>query len=82
VVQVIDNIDRNHKLGMIFEFKVGKGKLLVCMAALPELQDRPEVKQLYHSMLRYMDSKAFNPLTEISTGELEGLFNLSKTNQQ
>jgi hypothetical protein len=82
VVQVIDNIDRNHKLGMIFEFKVRKGKLLVCMAALPDLQDRPEVKQLYHSMLRYMDSKAFNPLTEITTGELEGLFNLNQTNQQ
>ena len=32
IVQVIDNIERNHKLGLIFEFAVGKGKLLVSMA--------------------------------------------------
>ena len=34
IVQVIDNIERNHKLGLIFEFQVGKGRLLVCMADL------------------------------------------------
>ena len=61
VVQVIDNIDRNHKLGMIFESRVGKGRLLVCMANLPALMDKPEARQLYYSILQYMASDDFNP---------------------
>ena len=27
LVQVVDNIERNHKLGLIFEFAVGKGEI-------------------------------------------------------
>jgi hypothetical protein len=61
IVQVIDNIDRNHKLGMIFECRVGKGKLLVSMANLPALTDKPEARQLYYSILQYMASDEFNP---------------------
>lgn len=30
IVQVIDNYERNYKLGSIFETRVGPGKLLVC----------------------------------------------------
>ena len=42
LVQVIDNIERNHKLGLVFEFAVGEGKLLVCMSDLKAVQDKPE----------------------------------------
>jgi hypothetical protein len=73
IVQVIDNIDRNHKLGMIFEMKVGKGSLLVSMANLPELLDRPEARQLYYSMLRYMSSDRFRPQYQVSVSELKEL---------
>ena len=48
LVQVIDNLQRNHKLGLIFEFKVGNGKLLSCMAKLPQLTDKPEARLLYN----------------------------------
>ena len=61
IVQVIDNFARNHKLGLIFETKVGKGKLLVCAIDLRGLQDKPEARQLLHSLLRYVDSPAFAP---------------------
>ena len=40
IVQVIDNLQRNHKMGLIFEFKAGKGKLLVCMSQLPDIKDK------------------------------------------
>ena len=70
IVQVIDNIERNHKLGLIFELAVGKGKLLVCMSNLEEVDDKPEVRQLYCSMLDYMASGDFNPKTAVSSGEL------------
>lgn len=61
IVQVIDNLERNHKLGLIFEFKLGQGKLLVCMSPLDQLTDRPEAVQLYQSILNYMRSADFDP---------------------
>ena len=61
VVQVIDNIERNHKLGLIYEYKVGKGKILVCMSPLNQLQQYPEARQLYKSILHYMQSTDFLP---------------------
>jgi hypothetical protein len=74
VVQVVDNIERNHKLGLIFEFSVGKGKLLVCMSDLKAIQDKPEGRQLYSSILRYISSDRFNPSQVISPADLIALF--------
>lgn len=61
IVQVIDNLERNNKLGLIFEFSVGKGKLLVCMSNLNENLDKPEAYQLYRSIIEYMKSSNFKP---------------------
>jgi hypothetical protein len=74
LVQVVDNIERNHKLGLIFEFSVGKGKLLVCMSDLKAIQNKPEGRQLYSSVLRYMSSGNFNPSQELNQGDLVSLF--------
>ena len=76
IVQVIDNVERNHKLGLIFELAVGKGKLLVCMSDLEAVDDKPEVRQLYRSMLDYMASGDFNPKTAVSSGELVRLLRI------
>lgn len=73
IVQVIDNIDRNHKLGLVFEFKTGKGRLLVSMINLPALLDKPEARQLYHSMLKYISSDQFKPSAQLSPGQLNKL---------
>ena len=75
IVQVIDNLERDHKLGMIFEFKVGNGKLLVCMSQLNELGDKPEAIQLYRSILQYMKSPDFNPEFPVTVEQLKTLFN-------
>ncbi|HZL08649.1 MAG TPA: hypothetical protein VFC65_01520 [Prolixibacteraceae bacterium] len=61
IVQVIDNLERNNKYGLIFEFKVGNGKLLVCMSKLDEIKNKPEAAQLYHSIISYMKSADFKP---------------------
>ena len=74
LVQVVDNIERNHKLGLIFEFTVGKGKLLVCMSDLKAIQDKPEGRQLYSAILKYMSSDKFNPSQSLNPGELVTLF--------
>jgi hypothetical protein len=75
LVQVVDNFERNHKLGLIFEFTVGKGKILVCMSDLKSVQDKPEARQLYSSILKYMSSDSFNPPQNLSADELTALFN-------
>ncbi|MDR0835660.1 MAG: beta-glycosidase, partial [Tannerella sp.] len=70
IVQVIDNIERNHKLGLIMECSVESGKLIICMSNLPEIQQYPEAKQLYRSILSYMDSDKFAPTAAITFPEL------------
>ena len=71
IVQVIDNIERNHKLGLVMEWKVGKGKLLVCMSDLEKAAKYPEGKAFYASVLDYMRSADFNPSAEITVAELK-----------
>ena len=75
IVQVIDNIERNHKLGLVFEFQVGKGRLLVCMADLERASSYPEGRQFYRSILEYMTSKDFAPNTKISLQDFHRLMN-------
>lgn len=82
IVQVIDNVERNHKLGLIFEFQVDNGKLLVCMSDLHAAMDKPEVKQLYYSMINYMESDAFKPAHKINMSSLNTLFtHIATTNK-
>ena len=71
IVQVIDNIERNHKLGLVMEWKVGAGKLLVCMSDLEKAAQYPEGKAFYQSVIDYMRSADFNPSSEISVDELK-----------
>jgi hypothetical protein len=66
IVQVIDNFERNHKLGLIFEARVGKGRLLVCAIDLLRLKDKPEARQMLRSLLDYAASSRFAPGAELS----------------
>ncbi len=74
IVQVIDNLERNHKLGIVFEFKVGNGKLLVCTSDLLDNLDKPEVNSFYHSIINYMQSDFFIPNYAIDKDKLKKLF--------
>ncbi len=74
IVQVIDNFDRNHKLGAVLEAKVGNGKLLVCTIDLKsDLDSRPVARQLRHSLLSYANSNRFQPSQELSLSLLDAL---------
>src|SRR5208282_3131968 len=54
IVHVIDNFARNHKLGVIFEARVGPGRLLVCGIDLPGLiEKQPAARQMLASLQRY-----------------------------
>lgn len=74
IVQVIDNVERNHKLGIVFEFSVGKGRLLVCTCNLAAITDKLEGQQFAQAIAQYMESDSFNPITKITSKELKQLF--------
>ena len=71
IVQVIDNVERNHKLGLVMEWRVGKGKLLVCMSNLEKASQYPEGRAFYESVLDYMRSGDFSPSAEITVESLQ-----------
>lgn len=80
IVQVIDNIERNHKLGLIMEFNVENGKLLLCMADLEEAKHTPEGLQLYAGILDYMHTSDFRPQLSLSAKALQTLFTEQNNN--
>ncbi|WP_169082447.1 sugar-binding domain-containing protein [Paenibacillus sp. PL91] len=73
IVQVIDNFERNHKLGLIVEAKVGNGSLLVCASDLIGQQHKPEARQLLHSLQSYAASAEFKPSEELSFEQLRSV---------
>jgi len=75
IVHVIDNFARNHNLGVIFESRVGPGRLLVCGIDLPGLAAKqPAARQLLASLQRYAASGAFQPKSELPADTLDRLF--------
>lgn len=66
VVQWIHTWFENRKLGMVVEASVAGGKLLICTADIATADaSRPAARQLYHSLLKYASSDAFQPKTKV-----------------
>ena len=79
IVQPIDDWNTNRKLGLIWECRVGHGKLLVCSADLAkDLEKRPAACQLRRSLLSYMADKRFNPRVTVSKDDLARLLDLTQ----
>ena len=71
IVRIVDDWFGNRSLGLIFEARVGEGKILVCGTDLvTELEKRLEAKQLRFSLLSYMSSPSFQPGPQLSVNEL------------
>jgi len=74
IVQMVDNFERNHKLGILFEGKAGNGKLMVCTSKLGEISERTEVKQFVKSLVTYLTSDEFAPENELDIDKIEKIF--------
>jgi hypothetical protein len=79
VAQVVDDWFTNRKLALIFECRVGAGRLLVCSVDLREGPGapggaNPVVRQLRASLLRYAAGADFAPKVELTAGQVRGLF--------
>ena len=71
-VQVIDDWVTNRKLALIFEARVGFGKLMVCSIDLRH-DDNPVSRQMLHSLLRYISGPHFNPSIAVSAEQIKSL---------
>jgi hypothetical protein len=75
IVQVIDDWFTCRRLGLVFEARVGGGKLLVCGIDLRnDLDRRPVARQMLHGLLRYMNGEAFAPKDELDLKLIGDLF--------
>jgi hypothetical protein len=73
-VQVIDDWVTNHRLALLFEASVARGKLMVCSVDLKnELEADPVRRQFRHSLLRYMEGKQFKPQVKLTPDQIRGL---------
>ncbi len=60
IVRMMDNFERNHNLGLIYEVERENGKMLVCEADLLTLRSEyPEADCLYRSLVDYVQSEKF-----------------------
>jgi len=74
LIQPIDTWFENRRLALAFETKTYGGKLMVCSIDLKDLIDERVVsKQLKSSMLKYMNSKDFNPVVEVDVNTIKEL---------
>jgi hypothetical protein len=63
---------------LLFECRVGKGKLLVSGIDLLDGQDqRPEARQLLHSLRTYMATDKFTPAQEVEAQRIKDLLSPS-----
>jgi hypothetical protein len=80
LIQPIDDWFQNRRLSLAFEVRVGKGKLIVCSVDLDSsMSERTSARQLKYSLLKYMNSKAFNPTEALSTVQIGQLFQQEST---
>lgn len=76
IIQPIDTWFMNRRLAMVFEAKVGSGKIIVSSANLsPDLGvNQPAARQLFYSLQRYMQSDKFEPKFTVDINTIDDLF--------
>jgi beta-galactosidase len=73
IVAAIDDWNRNWKLGVLFEARVGNGRLLV--SAIDVVHNTsPVAQQLQRSLLDYMAGAAFQPQSSVPSGFARPIF--------
>jgi hypothetical protein len=78
IVRVVDDWVKARSLSLLFECKVGKGKLMVSgIDLLTDIADRPEAKQLAFSIENYMKSGEFNPKIDVELNRITAIYKLN-----
>jgi hypothetical protein len=74
LVQPIDTWFMNRPLALLFEAKVGNGKLVVSSAPLSDTASYAANRQLFYSIKKYMLSDKFNPVDTLDLKVIKDLF--------
>jgi len=74
IVRVIDDWFTNRPLALLFEAKVGKGRILVSGIDLTtDPGNRPEAQQLIYSLKKYIAGSQFNPAITLNIAQIQKL---------
>lgn len=57
IIRTIDNFERNHRLGLLYEYKQGNGQVVVLNCDIDKLVQSIEGRQFLKSLLNYIDKK-------------------------
>jgi hypothetical protein len=75
IVQMVPDWNMNQKIGLIFQAKVGKGKLLMTSIDLEhDLKNRPVARQMLYSLKEFAKSDQFNPTVKVQPNAIKQLF--------
>lgn len=75
LVQMIPDWNQNNRIGLIFEARVGKGRLLVTSIDLThELETRPVARQMRYSLEKYVSGPYFHPRVSVSPEAIASIF--------
>ena len=73
IVMPVPDLHYSTPMGMLFELKVGEGRLMVCGLNLSD-NTLPEVCAIRKSILSYMESKDFNPAVSVEVEKFKEAF--------
>ena len=73
IIQPVPDLHYSTPMGMLFELKVGNGRLMVCGLNLSD-KTLPEVRAIRKGILSYMESKDFNPASTIEMEKFKEVF--------
>lgn len=74
IVRVIDDWNTSDSLGVLFEARVGAGRLLMCsMNLIDGVETRPVAAQMLSSILAYMRGPDFKPEQELTAQDIRGV---------
>lgn len=75
LVQMIPDWNNNRKIGLVFEAKVGNGKLLMTSINLKGISEHSAVaRQMMYSLQKYLASGKLNPEESVSLEMIDQLF--------
>ena len=74
-IQMIDTWSEARKLGLLFEGRIGEGRLIVTSIDFDrDLDQRLGARQLRRSLLEYMNSEVFQPTVELKAEAVRSLY--------
>ncbi|MBN2699398.1 MAG: beta-glucuronidase [Bacteroidales bacterium] len=74
LIQPIDTWFISRRLGVLFEARVGNGKIMVTSIDFESnMENRPAARQLLFSIEKYINSDTFNPAYEVNIGTILNL---------